>query len=71
MKEKISLDESTMQLTLIRHDSVPTPSGQVKVSDLKDGDIICMKDGQLNVNVAVTSIVTNKGKVTLTFERRN
>ena len=71
MKEKINLDESTMQLTLIRQDSVPTPSGAVKVCDLEEGDIVCMKDGQLSVNVAITNIVTNKGKVTLTFERRN
>jgi len=59
--------DSNPSVTLILEDKLNTPSGKVKVRDLKEGDVVLMKDGALDVETKIISIVVNKGEATIQF----
>ena len=61
--------DSNPSVTLILEDKLNTPSGKVKVRDLKGGDVVLMKDGALDVETKIISIVVNKGEATIQFGR--
>lgn len=58
MTELISIntDSNTIELSLSKYDSVPTPEGKVEVKDLKEGSIVIMHDADVAVHVEVQSI---------------
>ena len=59
--------DSNPSVTLILEDKLNTPSGKVKVRDLKEGDVVIMKDGALDVETKIISIIVNKGEATIQF----
>ena len=59
--------DSNPSVTLILEDKLNTPSGKVKVRDLKEGDVVLMKDGALDVETKIISIAVNKGEATIQF----
>lgn len=68
--KELVLDESnTASITLRPWDRVPTSEGLKKVKDLQETDIVIMNDGVIEVNCTVTSIISNKSYITITFKK--
>lgn len=68
---KLESTDNLVTVELIYQDSVPTPEGLKKVKDLQFEDVVIMKNGAIEIQTKVQSIVKSKGRATIQLEVEN